>query len=511
MTRLAGGAAPEQSPAGQDAEVVVVGAGPVGLTLAVALVGRGRRVLVLERRAAPYCAPRAVHLDGEAARILQSCGIGAGLEQVLEPAPIYEWRNAGGDAILRLGRPLDGPSGWPASSMFHQPDLEALLVARLARLGGELRRGVEVTGVDQDPSGATVRTTDGPVRAAYAVGCDGAGSSVASGLGLPVHDLGFDHEWLVLDVVPDDPWRQEPINLQICDPARPTTAVSGGPGRRRFELMRLPGEDAGELSTPRRAWELLAPWGLHPANATLERSVLYRFAARWVERWRAGRVLVAGDAAHQMPPFAGEGLCTGLRDAANLAWKLDLVLAGIAGDAILDTYETERLPAVVGATELSVELGRVVCVVDPVAAAGRDAAMAPGVGPEPIAAPSLPPIDEGVVAVGTPGAGETWVQGRSGGQRSDDLHGSGWRLWSIEAGVPAEAGRRLELLDGKVITLPSDRGPGADDLERAWMAERGVVAALVRPDFCVFGTAGDRAGAIELVELLRARITLGTG
>ena len=146
--------------------------------------------------------------------------------------------------------------------------------------------------------------------------------------GLPVNDLGFFFDWLIVDVVLEAPRVFDPMNVQICDPIRPTTAVSGGPGRRRWEFMCLPGERLEDLDDATRAWDLLADWDVHPGNAQLERQSVYTFQARYAARWRDGRVFVAGDAAHQMPPFAGQGMCAGIRDAANLAWKLDLVLAG---------------------------------------------------------------------------------------------------------------------------------------------------------------------------------------
>jgi flavoprotein hydroxylase len=161
----------------------------------------------------------------------------------------------------------------------------------------------------------------------------------------------------------------DPLNLQICDPARPTTVVSGGPGRRRWEFMRLPDESRDRLDDEATAWELLAAWDVTPANATLERHAGYTFNARYAERWRTGAVFLAGDAAHEMPPFAGQGLCAGVRDAANLAWKLDLVLRDRADEGVLDTYPTERVPDVRTVIDFSIELGQVICVADPVEAA----------------------------------------------------------------------------------------------------------------------------------------------
>jgi len=297
----------------------------------------------------------------------------------------------------------------------------------------------------------------------------------------------------------------EPINLQVCDPARPTTAVSGGPGRRRFEFMCLPGESLDRLSSPERAWELLERWGLHPGNATLERHASYRFAARYTTRWREGRVLVAGDAAHQMPPFAGQGLCAGLRDAANLAWKLDLVLAGTAPDALLDAYQAERLPEVRASIDFSVELGRVICVADPAEAAARDQAMAAAVGPDPIEVPALPPIAAGLVELSTPLAGQLFPQGRCGGVRFDDVHGAGWRLVTLPQVAP-EGGPPtgwFDAIGGRVVTVAAD-----DPFYGAWFARHGVAAAVQRPDFHLYGTASDRAGLTRLLAGLRSRLRL---
>ena len=177
-------------------------------------------------------------------------------------------------------------------------------------------------------------------------------------------------------MVPHDQEREwKPFNLQICDPVRPTTVVSGGPGRRRWEFMRLPHETMSGLNNEETAWRLLARWELTPDNAELERHTVYTFQARWADAWRRGRVVIAGDAAHLMPPFAGQGMCSGIRDCANLAWKLDLVLSGRAGDALLDTYTSERSAHIQNAIGMSVELGNVICLTDPAAVAARDEVM----------------------------------------------------------------------------------------------------------------------------------------
>ena len=213
-------------------------------------------------------------------------------------------------------------------------------------------------------------------------------------------------------------------------------------------------------------------------------------------------MLLAGDAAHQMPPFAGQGMCAGIRDAANLAWKLDLVLTEAAADALLDTYDQERLPSARQAIELSIELGKVICVPDPDAAAARDNAMAPLVGPEPTPVPPLPGIEAGVVEAGSPHAGSLFVQGAVGGRRFDDVHGAGWRLVAIDA-EPLEldpaTSRWFASIGGRVVTVPAD-----DPVYGRWFDEHHATAALQRPDFHLYGTAASPAGAAALVERLRA-------
>ncbi|HTY16636.1 MAG TPA: bifunctional 3-(3-hydroxy-phenyl)propionate/3-hydroxycinnamic acid hydroxylase, partial [Myxococcota bacterium] len=350
----------------------------------------------------------------------------------------------------------------------------------------------------------------------FVVGCDGANSFVRQHLGATVTDLGFFFDWLIVDVIPREPRVWDPLNIQICDPARPTTLVSGGPGRRRWEFMRLPGESIEELNSEPTAWRLLAPWGFTPQNATLERHTVYRFQARWVDTWRNGRLLLAGDAAHQMPPFAGQGMCSGLRDAANLAWKLDLVLAGRAPDRLLDSYASERIPHVRALIELSIELGKVICVADPAAAAARDERMTSEAHARsaPIAAP-LPSLGPGLFAEGSAGAGRLFVQDRvrrgDAEGRFDDVVGRGFALVSPigdpAAALDRESAAFFAALGGVTAHVSAD-GPivDANGGYARWFAAHGAAVALQRPDFYVFGTAPALDGARGLVESLRSAL-----
>ncbi len=494
------------APIGVDADVAIVGAGPVGLVLAIQLAQLGRSVVVLEQWPSPYPLPRAVHFDHEVGRILQSCGVGEELRAITEPAEVYEWRSGTGATLLRFGRVGLAASGWPFSSMFCQPQLEALLQRRAEALPGlEVRRGVRVEDLVPRADHVEVHHSAGdPVRARYVVGCDGANSTVRTLLEVEADDRGFFYDWLIVDVLLDEPRVFDPVNLQICDPVRPTTAVSGGPGRRRWEFMRLPEERIEELDDEARAWELLAPWDVHPGNARLERHAVYTFQARVATRWQVGRALLAGDAAHQMPPFAGQGMCAGLRDAMNLGWKLDLVLDGRADAALLETYEVERRPSAIAAVDLSMDLGKVICVPDPAEAAARDAAMAAAYDGRVSEAPGLPGIGAGLIAPDSPGAGELLPQGEVDGQLFDDVHGAGWRLVTTDADADEPEAAVVDwfaAIGGRVVVAHPDGRLGG------WLAGRDRPWALQRPDFHVYGTAAGRSDAERLLIELRHRLT----
>jgi len=516
-------------------DVLVVGAGPVGLTTA-ALLGRlGRRVTVVERWPEPYPRPRAVHFDDEIARVFAQAGLAAAMKQFGESADAYDWRNAAGETLLHFDFSGTGPSGWPTSTMSHQPSLERALADVLEGLPGvTLMRGATVTKIADrgDHVELAATTSSGPLRfaAAWVVGCDGANSTVRDAMGSEVTDLGFFYDWLILDVVPHERREWRPANLQICDPRRPTTAVAGGPGRRRWEFMRLPGETVEQLNTQETAWRLLEPWGMTPRNATLERHAVYTFQARWTDCWRRGRLLLAGDAAHLMPPFAGQGMCSGIRDAANLTWKLDLVLGSVADPALLDTYTLERRAHVQHAIGMSVELGKVICVMDPELAARRDARMT-GLGGDP--AKILPPLPPPMLTDGllyrrpdgspAPGAGllspqpRLRVGGRTG--LADDVVGNGFVV--AAAFDPAAAlrpdqlrflagiGARLLHIGGPVCDAPVDAAADVEGTYLPYLAGYGASAVIRRPDHYVFAMAADAEALADQVDDLQRQLTAG--
>ncbi|MFI1197365.1 bifunctional 3-(3-hydroxy-phenyl)propionate/3-hydroxycinnamic acid hydroxylase [Micromonospora sp. NPDC020750] len=475
------------------ADVLVVGCGPSGAVLASLLARRGRRVTVLERHREVFGLPRATSFDGETARLLAAAGVGAGLPGVSVPATGYQWRGADGQVLLDIAFSEAGRYGWPDANTMHQPALEQLLGAALAAEPGvEVRRGLSVVGISQTDDGVTAIAEDETgathtFRAGWLVGCDGANSVVRELTAVPMTDLGFSFEWLLCDVALHEPREFVPTNLQLCDPARPTTLVGSGRDRRRWEFMCLPGESAAEMDSVETAWRLLVPHGVTPQTATLLRSGVYRSHARWAQQWRQGRVLLAGDAAHLMPPFAGQGMCSGIRDVSNLAWKLDLVLGGRADDRLLDSYTLERRGHTKAAVLASVKLGRVICVTDAAAAADRDAAIRANGGGRRTSPPEAAPLVTGLIQ---PGGGDVIGTGRF-----DDLIAAGFLLITTEEPDAVSETQRA-LLSGLGATVVHI-GPGeqADGGYLDYLRDRGAVSVLVRPDYHVYGTAAAGATA----------------
>lgn len=348
--------------------VVIVGAGPTGLTAAALLAECGIETLVLERWNDIYPQPRAVHLDGEIRRILARLGVGDDFDAISRPALGLRLIDPDMRVLAQFDRdPAGGANGYPEANLFDQPELEAILRANVRRYPGiTLRGNAEVVGVTQENDCVRVDFTDRvtgateSVPAGYVLGCDGANSVVRSAIGATMRDLNFAQRWLVVDVDTAADFGEWEGVHQVCDPVRAATYMRIGATRYRWEFQLRPGETATDYSDLTSLQPLIAPWtGSTPSEELrLVRVAEYTFRAQLADRWRSGRMFILGDAAHLTPPFIGQGMGAGLRDATNLAWKLAGVLAEDLPASVLDTYEIERKPHAHAMIRLAKLIGR---------------------------------------------------------------------------------------------------------------------------------------------------------
>ncbi len=511
-----------------DYDVSIVGYGPVAATTALLLARRGFRVSIHERSSAPLELPRAVGFDGESSRLFQSLGLGDEVEALLQP-------HREGDALWFTDSKHEklfgvetaahaGHNGWRDLAFFDQPELEAFLREEVAKVDaidvflGEEAVGLRDTGTHAE---LVLRGVDDDTRrtvtAPWLIGCDGASSFVRRTLGIPWTSLGYDQDWLVVDILVDDTELLPLPLMQVCDPERLTTYVCVKDPNRRWEFQLRPGETREEMERPDAIDALLERW-LPKGRYSIRRAAVYQFHAATAERWREGRVLIAGDAAHQTPPFLGQGLNSGLRDAFNLAWKLALVLEGRCDDALLDSYFDERDAHARALVDGACDIGK---LMETLAAqeAGQPA-------PHPGWKPSLD-IGDGRLAIPIAGGVLDESQRREG----------------IPIGEPLRQPRvRRHGSDGPAVRLDEALGPdfalvGRTDSDVALDAEAGGIAetiglrrvaldafevvegtldrvfdhapcALVRPDRYVFGVVDEATDASALVRRLADRLRL---
>ncbi|RDI49346.1 bifunctional 3-(3-hydroxy-phenyl)propionate/3-hydroxycinnamic acid hydroxylase [Nocardia mexicana] len=450
-----------------ETDVVVVGAGPVGMTAAALLAARGVRVQVLERNTETSDEPKAISIDDEALRVYQWAGLAERLLRIMVPGTGTRYFDSQGRTLFQARAEQPRRFGYPFKNPFAQPDLERELAHHLRqhpRAG--LRMGAEVTDLDSDGDGVRIRCASGQLRARYVLGCDGGRSAVRERLGIAMSGRSYPEVWLVADVLGDT--HDQRYGMHHADPLRPHVIIPGRGGRCRYEFLLHPGE--AEVPAPELLRRLLAPYR-DITDDQVERVVTYRFHGLVADRWRAGRAFLLGDAAHMMPPFAGQGLNSGIRDAANLAWKIADVLAGRLTDAALDSYESERKPHALATVALSERMRRVVMTTDTRLAGRRDAylrrAMATSRGRDFFEGMRYRPAQvytAGLIAAGAAPVGVAIGQpvvfdAATGRMRLlDEILGPGWALLGVgvDAAALAEAARRVRRFDPTVLHVPLD-------------------------------------------------------
>ncbi len=494
----------QREPLDRHHQVVVVGAGPTGVTAATLLASYGVDVLVLDRWAEVYPQPRAVHLDDEVHRVLARLGVAEEFTAVSRPAQGLRLQDGAGRVLAQFDRGGVGRHGWPRANMFDQPELEELLRANLERQPRVTFRGdVEVTAVEQGPRHATVTFTDRTsggeeqVRASYVLGCDGANSVVRRALGATLRDLRFEQRWLVVDVNTEHDLGQWQGVHQVCDTSRAGTYMQISDRRHRWEFQLLEGETSADFATIGALRPLIEPWTAGVPDDALElvRVTDYVFRAQVADRWHDGRLFVLGDAAHLTPPFIGQGMGAGLRDADNLAWKLAAVLRGTLPAGVLTTYEAERRPHVTAIIRLAMLVGNAMT------RGGRAGDLL-----RRLVAPRLhllPGLRARVVDSATPrfASGPLVRRGRldgrtgglcpnavlADGRRYDDVAGGRWALVTSAPVDPAA----LASYDGVVVPV------AAGESLHTWLGR--ARAALVRPDGYVLAVSGDVSDVLGAV------------
>ena len=509
----------EPLPANITCDVLVVGYGPVGMTCAALMAQHGLDVVVVERFPERFKLPRAGHLDGETMRTFQRLGVAEAMELIVRPMLLWELVTADREVLASVKFGESG-SGWKQDYLSYQPELETVIDARAQELGVRVFMNATASQIADGPAHAraVVHTTDDPeaapctITASYIIGADGAGSFVRNAIGAPRRDLGFramDH--LVLDFEHDDPDRdypQLPEVYQVLDVERPSLAGRwNGSSWSRWEFAAKEGETREYLESDETCWALLANWGITPQDGKINRRAVYSFESTLAEQWRVGRVLLIGDAAHTMPPFMGQGMLSGLRDAVNLSWKMAAVLAGDADDALLDTYQLERYPHVEDIMKMSIAIADTVLITDPEKARVRDELIRTGKGPHPALFPRL---TRGIVR--PPDATDALEAGEADGRpalqarvavagRVDRMDNqfprSGWRVISRHA-VPVTLfnARQIETIEAlgiEFVHVTRGTAVGAyldiDGEYDLWFRRTGRKAFLQRPDNYVFGTA----------------------
>jgi 3-(3-hydroxy-phenyl)propionate hydroxylase len=513
-------------------DVVVVGFGPSGAVAASLLGQMGIKTLCIDRTRQVYDKPRAIAVDHEIMRVFQGLGVVDRVMEHVSAFPPSEYYGVDGQLIKRIDTvPKPYPLGYTPTMVFTQPPVEAALREHAASYECvEVALGTELLDFREEGKAVQLqlRADDGGERRVscqYLVGCDGAASTVRTHLGIAYEDLEFDEPWLVVDVKVNERGVEKlpKVAIQYCEPSRPCTYIVGPGGHRRWEIMLLPDEDPIAIQRDEEVWKLLSRW-MSPADGELWRAASYRFHALVAKQWRTGRVFIAGDAAHQQPPFIGQGMCQGVRDVVNLVWKLEAVMRGGAPDVLLDTYEAERSVHVRELTTRIKDIGRVICERDVAVARARDKHLLAdaGVNNNTTARQDIvPSLQTGLLSAEAHPANGTLfpqprVRGADGIMLLDQVVGGGWRVVKRETSPASEMFGAASDLGMQVVSMRAEDetdGLAADGIHSLaevdgvldkWFRTQGCDAAIVRPDHYVFGVASGDVSLARQLEALRS-------
>lgn len=481
---------------GADTAVVVIGAGPTGVTAASLLAAYGVDCLVLDRWADVYPQPRAVHLDDEVYRVLGRLGLAGEFAAISRPATGLRLLDHEHRVLAEFCRDqLVGVHGYPQANMFEQPELEALLRRHMATLPTvAFRGGVKVTAVDHvtdDRVRVVYNDRDSGaeeiVTAKFVLGCDGANSLVRSSIGATMEQLGFEQRWLVIDVQTDCNLAAWDGVHQVCDTERAATYMRIGPRRYRWEFRLQRDEAASDFSSIAAIAPLLRPWtgSMDTAELHLVRTAEYTFRAQIANRWRDRRIFILGDAAHLTPPFIGQGMGAGLRDALNLSWKVAGVLAGDLDNTWLDTYQSERAPHARALIRLAMLMGQAMTGGGKVGDLARGLLaprlrLVPGLRSK-VVDSATPPLRARSVALDSRPwrrlAGSLCPNASMGSGRLDDEHDGGFLVVTTTPPTPSQ---RTLFAHRGVTVIEAQPGTELHD----WLVAHGA-AAVVRPDGAV--------------------------
>ncbi|OYN82339.1 bifunctional 3-(3-hydroxy-phenyl)propionate/3-hydroxycinnamic acid hydroxylase [Mycolicibacterium sphagni] len=495
-------------------DVAIVGYGPVGATAANLLGQFGLNVVVIERDRDIYFRARAISTDEEVMRIWQQVGLADRLNADMQPGAGANFVDPAGVSIIKL-LPADRGNGHPPQQFIYQPAVDRTLrdgVDRFPNVSVLLE--YDCLRLVQHPDSVELMLADltrdefKRIRATYVIAADGGSSAIRGQLGIGFTGKTYSQRWIVIDTKVLEEWPGHDRLRFHCNPARPTVDCPTPLGHHRWEFPVRDQEDEKDLLTDEAIWHVLAGQGITKANVAIIGCACYNHHVRFADRWRAGRVFLAGDAAHAMPPWIGQGMCAGVRDVANLCWKLHAVLSKSLPDSVLDTYQTERLPHVKDVTNRAVKVGDIIIERNAIRAALRNRVFR--------FAGKFPAFTSwlrnnrwlpdaryrtGLLAQnGNPATGwlipQPWVLDEKGDHvRLDDVVGGRWVVLHTGLEQPFQAWRSAGISALRVA--PCGGTPGADRIVdrdgklTAWLESKKAAVVAVRPDGFVYAACSN--------------------